>query len=251
MLTKKYGVLHLEANEYNLLGIQLAIATMKYDETALFWISHEYMFGTFGLGDIIPPKADIIARIKIAKMFSKDGRKEIKPMMSGFECAIQSAKHSISEGKLCFQKGDYINAIEKYNNVIFKLENLHLAHDDEENEQKKFLIKIYLNLCICYNKNKNPQQTCLKMKQLERLTSIEDNVKALYTKARALIMLDDFKRATDILRQALKVDPGNKSILGALKEIEDRSKIKRNFAHEIREMEAEIFKENLADNFGN
>lgn len=249
-ITRKYGVIH-EANGICCLpGLALAISSMKYEETSLFWISHELMYGEFGMCDKIPSRADIVARIKICKLFANDGKTEIKPVLTSFEAAMRSAKKTIKKAKSYFEKGSVETAIGMYVKSIEEIEKLHFSSEREENEAKELLIKMYLNLCVCYNKNKKPQKSCLAMRQLERLQSIKYNAKALYTKARALIMLDDFKNAKKYFDQALKLEPGSKTILAALDEITMARKGKKEYMQVVKKME-NVLKEELKENISN
>ena len=81
------------------------------------------------------------------------------------------------------------------------------------------------------------------MRQLERLKPIQNNPKALYTKARALIMLDDFVNAEIYLGKALKQEPGNASILAAFDDIEKLRKAKKDHQKIVTEMEKVLSKD--------
>lgn len=236
-LTKKFGVIHESKGICVLPGLTLAIASMKYEEVSLFWISHELMYGQFGMCDKIPPKADIVARIKICKLFGNDGKTEIKPVLTGYEATIRAAKKTIAKGKILFDRGSIDAAIMTYVKCVNDIEKLHLGSEEEEKQTKEFLIKVYLNLCVCYVKNQNPQNCCLAMRQLERLKPIKNNPKALYTKARALIMLDDFVNAEIYLNKAQKLEPGNKSILAAFDDIKKLRKVKKDYQEVVTKIE--------------
>lgn len=206
------------------------------------------MYGEIGMCDKIPKKADIVARIKIERLYGIDGKTEIKPVLTLFEATLRSTKKTISNGKHLFEKGSIESAICKYKKCIEQLENFHFADEREEKEINAFLIKLYLNLCICYNKNNNPQKTCLAMRQLERLSPIKNNPKALYHKARALIMLDDFDKASKCLNQAMKIEPDNKSIICAMNDIKKLRKDKIEYKKILEQIQAEVLKENNSDN---
>jgi tetratricopeptide (TPR) repeat protein len=226
IITKKFGIMDEENS--NLPGIVFALMSMRYKEQALFWISHELMYGMLGMCNKIPPKSDIVARLRIAKLFSSDG-KEIIPKLKPIEKCLKFAQEARCKGKNLFDKGDFESAAVIFEKAIDSLERAHLNSVDEEMEAKEMLISFYLNICICYNKMQKPKKTCLAMKQLERLSSIASNGRALYAKAKALLMLEDFDLAEKFFKLALKIEPNNKNILAALDEIPKRKKQKRVF----------------------
>lgn len=193
---------------------------MEYKELSVFWISHELMYGIFGLPPKVPPKADIVARIQVAKMYDKYDN-EIKPQPDYFTQTIREVNRLYAKGKADFIAKRYSTSITDYKKAKFMLENLRLANEAQEIEVKEFQIKMSLNLAICYNKIKNPQKACLEMRELERLTSIKDNAKALYTKGRSLLMLNDLNKAEFFLRQSYKLSPDNLRTKQALDEIEE------------------------------
>ncbi|XP_070495987.1 inactive peptidyl-prolyl cis-trans isomerase shutdown-like [Chironomus tepperi] len=215
---KCLGTIDIKKSQFTLAGIQDCITTMKYKEQTLFWICHELMYGVLGVKPRIPEKADFLARIKIVKLFDSEGN-EVKMKITKFEETMQSAAKAYSLAKTHFNKSDYTVAIAIYRKWINILEHTHLASDEQENEVKECLIKMYMNICVCYNKIENPQRTCLAMRELEKLTSIADNVKALYAKGRALMMLHHEPEAQKFFEAALKLEPKNERLLNKLEEL--------------------------------
>jgi tetratricopeptide (TPR) repeat protein len=212
------GVIDIKKGMFTLAGIQDCITSMKFKEQSLFWISHELMYGALGAKPRIPEKADFLARIKISKLFDSEGN-EVKMKITKFEETMQQASKAYSLAKTHFNKSDYTVAISFYRKWINILENTHLANEEQENEAKECLIKMYMNICVCYNKIENPQRTCLAMRELEKLTSIKTNVKALYAKGRALMMLHHELEAQKFFEAALKIDPKNERLLNKLEEL--------------------------------
>ncbi|KAG5680187.1 hypothetical protein PVAND_009712 [Polypedilum vanderplanki] len=230
-ITSRYGVIHYEQDLLPLPGILEAVSTMKYKEEAVFWLSHMVMYGRLGILNRIPPKCDIIARFKITKLFDKEGN-EVKFEMSYFEKTMKAVYRGYSNARRHFNEKSYETAIRIYQKYIEKLENTHLANEKEEREVKDYLIKMYLELALCYNKVNAPKKTCIAIRELEKLQSIGHNVKALFAKGKALMMLKDYETARRIFKSALKLEPRSNKILSTIQEV---NKIIAETAKEVKE----------------
>lgn len=115
-------------------------------------------------------------RIKIAKLFDNEGH-EVKIVKSKFEKIVQEVSKATHIAMKHINGNNFNSAVNIFCKWADILENTNLANQMEEDEMKQYLIKIYLNLCLCYNKLSNPQKTCLAMRELEKLTSIANNPK--------------------------------------------------------------------------
>ena len=56
---------------------------------------------------------------------------------------------------------NYAHAIFLYTKAVQALELSQLKDEAEQIEQQSYLIKLYTNLCVCYNKKEEPKKTCL------------------------------------------------------------------------------------------
>ena len=127
---------------------------------------------------------------------------------------------------------NFQKAIEIFRKSIDKLENMNLKDDEEEKKINEILIKMYQNVSLCYNKTNQPEKTCLMIRELERLTSITGNVKALYAKGFANMMLDNFTLARKCLGEAEKIMPELKNISATLRELDQRESRKTKYRAE-------------------
>lgn len=94
-----------------------------------------------------------------------------------------------------FKMRDFQTAITTYRSCIKKLESVQMSNNFDEDKQKTLLAKIYQNLSCAYLHVKKPEKTCIMIKELERLESIQYNPKALMAKAKAKMMLHHFDEA--------------------------------------------------------
>lgn len=212
----------------------MAIETMEYKEQSLFWISSDLMYGALGMHNKIPPNANIVARITVTKIFDKFNC-EMKPQPDLFTMTLREVNRLYVEGKVEFSAKRVSAAILIYNRVVRLLDNLRLANATQEVEVKEILIKIHQNLAICYNKVNDPQKSCLAMRELERLTSISGNAKALFHKGKSLLMLNDLNNAEKYLRKALNLQPDNYRIKNCLEEIETMRMEQKNYRKKVNE----------------
>jgi tetratricopeptide (TPR) repeat protein len=217
-------------------GILEAISTMKYREESIFLLSHQVMYGPLGILNRVPPKCDIVARIRIYKLFDCEGN-EVKFERTCFEKTMLSVGKGCSNARRQFRARNYDAAIKIYKKNIEILEKTHLADEREESEMKEFLAKMYLEQALCHNKIKQPQKACIAIRELEKLQSIKQNAKALFAKGRALMLLKDYKPARKLYTSALKLEPTCKKILAAIQELEECVSKTAEYAAEQKERE--------------
>ncbi|CAG4968717.1 unnamed protein product [Colias eurytheme] len=107
---------------------------------------------------------------------------------------------------------NYTSAIQLFRKGVNMLHRCRLADEDEEEIQKKLLIKLYTNLAICYNLTKQPYKVCIACNELNRLESLWNNGKVLYQNAKALRMIGQFGLAEKKLKRAINLCPNNNEL---------------------------------------
>ncbi|PNF42776.1 hypothetical protein B7P43_G13622 [Cryptotermes secundus] len=121
-----------------------------------------------------------------------------------------------------FKKDQIGGAVNKYKKAVSILENCHLKDEEEEAKQQNMLLKLYINLAVCYNKQKVPRLACVMCRNA--LVIQPRNVKALFNFGRALLMLSDFDQAKHFLISAQKIEPQNNEISNELKKLDKKRK---------------------------
>jgi hypothetical protein len=58
-------------------------------------------------------------------------------------------------------KGANVSHNYRYNRAVRLLENCHLKNEEDESKQQHILLKLYINLAVCYNKQKNSRKACV------------------------------------------------------------------------------------------
>ena len=214
-------------------GYTDAISTMTNKEEALFCISYKLLFGDLGSPPRVPPKSDILCSIKILNVSMINAEEHVtnnNPLQAkSFENAYKKYVDLKNKANADFKNSIYCEAIESYKKAIEILENAHLTNEKQQNIQLKLLIKLRSNLCVCFNRTTSPQNTCIQMRELERLISIDNNPKMLYAKGRALTLLSDYGRARSLFNAAIKLAPENIEIQEAIRILNEREKEEKSF----------------------
>jgi tetratricopeptide (TPR) repeat protein len=151
-----------------------------------------------------------------------------KPFEKLFKGAAKNHNLAIEQ----FKMYNFSKAIDIYRTWIEKLESVRMKTDEEEGKQKRLLIKMYQNICVCYNKIEKPEKTCIMMRELEKLIPIGNNPKALYAKAKANMMLNNFREARRYFMVAERLAPNDTSVSNALLELNRREEAKLKFETE-------------------
>lgn len=139
-----------------------------------------------------------------------------------------------------FKLADYNGVISIYRKAIHTLENAHVTNEDDENKRDALLAKIYLNLSICYNLINKPEKCCIFIRELEMLTSIEGNYKALYAKGKANMMLNHYERARKCFEMARELIPASLKIAEIIQELENREETKIKFDAEHLKLDEQV-----------
>uniref|UniRef100_A0A1A9WIQ6 peptidylprolyl isomerase n=1 Tax=Glossina brevipalpis TaxID=37001 RepID=A0A1A9WIQ6_9MUSC len=207
-------------------GLETAVCTMQRGEQAQFIISYHLLFRELGCPPRIKPKADALFIIELlscnlvgdinadSQMSEQDRTK--------FPLVIEKVKDIHLKGLDFFRQGLYRNACRAFEKASDLLKFCHLANEEEEIEQRNFLIKLFTNLAVCYIKINLPSRACIVCKEIRQLTNNKPSCKALFQEGRALLMLGEYKRARELLVKALYMEPHNSDISNELKILEAR-----------------------------
>lgn len=200
-----------------LLGVELAIKSMKKKEKAEFLLEPDYAFGRMGCPPRIPQKAQILAKIELID-FAKEAEAEallaIPPedrvKEKSFGEIEKVAKDENKEGTEYVKGEEWKMAAKRYGNGIKLLEDCEMANEGEEERQKKLLLKLYLNRSHCNINVQFPKKACL---DLQKALEIEpSNPKALFRLGKAKRMLGNDNDAMRLFQKALRVRPGDTDI---------------------------------------
>nr|CAD7197058.1 unnamed protein product [Timema douglasi] len=202
-------------NAYQLIqGLEIGIATMKKKEKSQFLISPELAYKELGVPPRIPGNSELLIEVELIS-FLDDQAANLMDSESAksqtFKDFYKAAQGNITGGNDAFTNNNIRLAIKKYNTALNILENrCQLSNDEEESKQRKLVVKVCVNLAVCYNKLGLSKQACVKCRNA--LYHDGKNAKALFNFGRALLMLGDYDEAHRRLTAALKLAPNDTSI---------------------------------------
>ena len=201
---------------------------MVEKEEALFCISYQYAFGPLGCPDRYPPKSDILVDIKIMKVENVGDDKVAQKFMKNYEAksfkeTIDDANEVYIKARDMFKRKNVSQAIKSYQKIVQIIETTPTNSDEEKKQQQEFLVKVYTNLCVCYNNKEEPQQTISALKELKGITNIQSNSKLMFAQGKAHMLLGEYLQARDSFAQAMELKPHDEDIKKAIIQLEEKT----------------------------
>lgn len=209
-----------------LVGLELAVRSMKKGEESQFIIPYEHLFGEQGCEPRIKKKADALFVIQLID-FSGIGDEAATDNVntedrSKYSVMIEKILEVKTSGIDNFRQGNYVKAAASFHRAINKLELCRMKSEEEEKQCNEHLITLYVNVMVCYNKLNRPKQVCSAFRDLTRLTDTSKHAKALFSHGQALITLGEFVRAKDALKRAYRLKPNDMKIAELLKTVDKK-----------------------------
>ncbi|XP_048751940.2 inactive peptidyl-prolyl cis-trans isomerase FKBP6-like isoform X2 [Ostrea edulis] len=204
-----------------IVGLNLAVSTMRVGELARIIIRPQYAFGEMGTPPRIPKDATVMYEVELMNFVEHGGVDEIELLSEeerqqiSFDDLLKACKAYRQEAKLQFDSSSYKRAVGLYRKAVMMLEKAHLKNEEEEETHQSQLLKLYLNLAICCTKladSKHCINWCKRALEICH-TDNESRTKALYHYAKALRCQFHFKEAKAKLKKAQQLSNGrNKSV---------------------------------------
>ncbi|XP_037954306.1 inactive peptidyl-prolyl cis-trans isomerase shutdown-like [Teleopsis dalmanni] len=202
-------------------GLEKAVQSMYQGESATFIIHYNLLFHEMGCPPRVKPKADglfIIDVISFDLIGNLTADMSIKPEdRNKYTIVVEKVKDIHLRGLDFFKQQMYRNAISAFQRAANVLSYCSLQNEDEERGQKLFLIKLYTNLAVCFNKVGDPKKACIMCREVRNLDKQKPSCKILFQEGKALRMLGEYERARNILAKSLLLEPMNPEINAELK----------------------------------
>lgn len=199
-----------------LLGVELATLTMRVGEESQFVIPYQFLFGELGCPERIQPKADGLYSIQLLSISEVGDETSVDQISAAdrtkFSVVMPKVMDVYTKAKDLFARGEVTKAIHIFHKAVNSLETCRMNSDEEQLEQQEFLVKMYTNLAVCYNKIDKPRKACSMCNEIGRISKIGNNCKALFQHGRALLKLGEFRMARIKLTQAQRLQPSNMEI---------------------------------------
>ncbi|XP_064467105.1 inactive peptidyl-prolyl cis-trans isomerase FKBP6-like isoform X2 [Ornithodoros turicata] len=220
----------------SVVGLALALKTMKKGEVAQVMVSPRYAFGPMGCPPRIPQNATILYEVELLHFVdAKDaveleGRNFDGQVKLRFEKAYQVCEAKRNTGNEFFHANEMMKALKCFSSAIFILEKACTANDEEEQKQWALLLKLYNNASLCCLKTGRASVGISYAK--EALQIDKDNAKALFRYGLGSKMLGCYDDAEHYLRRALRFEPNSKAIVKEL-ELLDEKRMKEKHAEQV------------------
>ncbi|CAO1441226.1 unnamed protein product [Diamesa hyperborea] len=221
-------ILCLPLEQDAIVGIQEAISSMVKKEEALFCISYQAAFGPLGCLDRYPPKSDILVDIKIMKVENVGDDKVAQNFMTNykaksFQTTLEDANEVYIKARDLFKRKNVSQAIKSYQKIVQIIETTRTNSDEEKKQQQEFLVKVYTNLCVCYNNKEQPNQTMSALKELKAITNVQSNSKLMFAQGKAHMLLGEYIEARTAFVQAMELKPKDEDIKKAIIQLEAKT----------------------------
>ncbi|GBO43577.1 Inactive peptidyl-prolyl cis-trans isomerase FKBP6, partial [Araneus ventricosus] len=209
-------------------GLEIGIQTMKNGELSRIMVSPKYALGEMGCPPRIPPNAEILYEVQVLKFIPGKDVVEFEEMSledrkkAPFEKIIGVYQCDNRLANDLFHKKLFKPAIARYRRIVTLLEEVAVANEEEDEQRKGYLLKLYLNLAQCYLNIQTPRKAIIYADLALKIDS--NNPKGLYRMGRALYLTGSYERAEHYLCKAKKHKPYEKSINEAIKELEKKRK---------------------------
>ncbi|CAD5122907.1 DgyrCDS11307 [Dimorphilus gyrociliatus] len=195
--------------DINFVGLQYALFSMKIGEQSRFLIYPKYAFGKRGVPPRIPPNCTVLAEVELLNWVDITGRSDFFSLTyedrrdASFEVRKSAVDNLNDDAKIKYKQNYFMAASKIYRRVQNILEEARLANDEEEREQRRLLIKAYVNRAVCNIHLKNPKYVITDTKNALLLDP--KCGKALYLLGKAHRLLENFDKASKCLLRAQKL----------------------------------------------
>jgi len=208
-----------------IVGLDIALSTMKKGEISRFLISPKYGYGLLGCPPRIPPNSKILYEVELLSVLENsylgeyedlnEGERERLPFHKIKSVALELNK----EGNEFYSQSSYVNAIKKYIRTVKVIENARLRNEEEEVEIGRVLLKSYHNMAQSYLKiGRYGRAIWCARKVLDRNP---EHVKALYIFGVSQRHCGEFREAKKYLTKALGLAPKSKDIANELSKLSE------------------------------
>jgi len=210
-----------------ILGLDIAVRSMKLNEKAQFLIKPHLAYGSFGCLDRIPANATVLFQIELLEIIESAAAENFenlpKERKTDFAEVYKLCMAQCAKGKDLFNR-NITSAIKEYNIAVSALQEARLSDYEDQIKQQELQYKLYSNLQVCYTKIQEPKKACVcfnKINELAKGKELKISAKVYFNNAKCLRMLGDYNLAKSRLQKAHNLEPRNPEILNEFKLIDE------------------------------
>lgn len=209
---------------YVIEGWDIGIATMRQGEFSQFIIQPEYFLGPKGVPPRIHENSPALFEIELLSFVEKVGPDDFFNMTREERWAVPFSEIKkvyqtlVTEAKQMFEANYIKGAFPKYKKACEILEDMHMKNEEEEKEQTKLLLRVYLNMAVCLVKLGHSKRAIIYCRRCEDIDP--NHPKALYLYGKALHQMCEFSRARQYLMRAQRLKPSSREVSEELEKLE-------------------------------
>ncbi|XP_039299830.1 inactive peptidyl-prolyl cis-trans isomerase FKBP6-like [Nilaparvata lugens] len=215
-----------------LIGVELALKTMKKGEVSQFIVEPEYAFGKLGCPPRVPPESTVLFEIEVIDYTELSDCTEPEAIdieettEEKYNRLYKAAKDNRALGNDFFKKLNYRMAAVRYRRSRDILLEAICKNEEDEKVKNHLLAKVLSNLVISYSMLKKPNLVCMTCRDAFYFNEEEatKNPKLYYFWGLALMEFGDYELAKIKLKKALRLQPNSMEIKEALKKLDDKQK---------------------------
>ncbi|NXG18501.1 FKBP6 isomerase, partial [Grallaria varia] len=208
--------------DITLLGLELGLLSMAKGEVAHFSFAPCYAYGQRGCPPRIPPDSTVFFEVEVLDFIDSaecdaffELREEQQDMFP-LEKVLKVAATEREFGNYYFHKQNFRVAKRRYKRALSILDRSS-SSEAEQNQINTSKVLLLLNLSLTYLKLEHPKQA-LKYGEMA-LKMDPGNAKALFRCGQACLLMRDYSKSRDFLVRAQCVQPFNRDINNALKNL--------------------------------
>ncbi|GCB61100.1 inactive peptidyl-prolyl cis-trans isomerase FKBP6 isoform X1 [Scyliorhinus torazame] len=206
--------------DITLLGMELAIRTMRKGEFSRFLFKPMYAFGSMGCPPRIPENATVMFELEILHFLDTlesdeyFGLSQEEQIIYPLAKLLKVASTEREFGNYFFQKQRYEDAKDQYKKALSVFAHRHEADEVQKQQVQSSKLLLYLNLSLVSLKLNAPGRALVYG---ERALQIESkNPKALFRCGQACMLMLEYDRSKNFLLRAQKLEPFNPDVNNAL-----------------------------------
>lgn len=205
-----------------IVGLDIAVQSMKLNEKSQFMIKPEFAYGKLGCLNRVPANAEVLFEVELIEVVNVGAATSFQNLPEEVQkkfCNLYDYCLAVcAKGKDLFGK-NIKAAIREYNTAVGKLEMAQLEDYNDQLKQQELLLRLYTNLLVCYTKIEEPKKGCInfnRIKELVQGTDVSISAKCYFNNAKCLRMLGEYNIAKRRLEKAYKLEPKNPDILNEM-----------------------------------
>ncbi|XP_067866299.1 inactive peptidyl-prolyl cis-trans isomerase FKBP6 [Heterodontus francisci] len=203
-----------------LLGMEVAILTMRNGEFSRFLLKPQYAYGQMGCPPRIPANATVMFELEILHFLDTLESDEYfmlsqeEQIIYPLEKLLKVASTERKFGNYFFQQQRYEDAKDQYKKALSVFARRQEADEEQKQKIQSSKLLLYLNLSIVSLKLNAPDRALVYG---ERALQIESkSPKALFRCGQACILMLEYDKAKGFLLRAQKLEPFNPDVNSAL-----------------------------------